>query len=116
MSKRPRRNHSPAFKAEVALAAVKGEKTLAGLAQQYDVHPNLISEPLRSYQLGLAVKRQMMVELRDDVHSVAKVAPPRATALTGAGSWTILSHTRQLYFGRMLCTKRQRTGTMSSIS
>ncbi len=39
MSKRPRRNHSPAFKAKVALAAVKGEKTLAELAQQYDVHP-----------------------------------------------------------------------------
>src|SRR5215210_8539865 len=34
MSKRPRRNHSPAFKAKVALAAVKGDKTLAELAQQ----------------------------------------------------------------------------------
>jgi transposase-like protein len=44
MSKRPRRNHSPAFKAKVALAAVKGEKTLAELAQQYDVHPNLIKQ------------------------------------------------------------------------
>lgn len=44
MSKRPRRNHSPAFKARVALAAVKGEKTLAELAQQFDVHPNLITQ------------------------------------------------------------------------
>ncbi len=44
MSKRPRRNHSPAFKAKVALAAVKGERTLAELAQQYDVHPNLINQ------------------------------------------------------------------------
>jgi transposase-like protein len=44
MSKRPHRNHSPAFKAKVALAAVKGEKTLAELAQQYDVHPNLINQ------------------------------------------------------------------------
>jgi transposase-like protein len=44
MSKRLRRNHSPAFKAKVALAAVKGEKTLAELAQQYDVHPNLINQ------------------------------------------------------------------------
>ncbi len=44
MSKRPRRNHSPAFKAKVALAAVQGEKTLAELAQQYDVHPNLINQ------------------------------------------------------------------------
>lgn len=44
MSKRPRRTHSPAFKAKVALAAVKGEKTLAELAQQFDVHPNLINQ------------------------------------------------------------------------
>lgn len=44
MSKRPCRNHRPAFKAEVALAAVKGEKTLVELAQQYDVHPNLINQ------------------------------------------------------------------------
>src|SRR5688572_5365318 len=44
MSKRPRRNHSPAFKAKVALASVKGEKTLAELAQQFDVHPNQITQ------------------------------------------------------------------------
>jgi transposase len=44
MSKRPRRNHSPAFKAKVALAAVKGEKTLADLAQLFDVHPNQITQ------------------------------------------------------------------------
>ena len=43
MTRRPRRNHSPAFKAKVALAAVKGEKTLAELAQQFDVHPNQIT-------------------------------------------------------------------------
>ena len=44
MSRRPRRNHSPAFKAKVALAAVKGEKTLAELAQQFDIHPNQITQ------------------------------------------------------------------------
>ena len=43
MSRRPRRHHSPAFKAKVALAAVKGEKTLAELAQLYDVHANQIT-------------------------------------------------------------------------
>ena len=43
MTKRSRRAHSPAFKAKVALAAVKGEKTLAELAQQFDVHPNQIT-------------------------------------------------------------------------
>ena len=44
MTRRPRRNHSPAFKAKVALAAIKGEKTLAELAQQFDVHPNQITD------------------------------------------------------------------------
>ena len=43
MSRRPRRNHSPAFKAKVALAAIKGEKTLSELADQFDVHPNQIT-------------------------------------------------------------------------
>ena len=43
MTKRSRRTHSPAFKAKVALAVVKGEKTLAELAQQFDVHPNQIT-------------------------------------------------------------------------
>jgi transposase len=43
MPRRARRNHTPAFKAKVALAAIKGDKTLAELAQQYDVHPNQIT-------------------------------------------------------------------------
>jgi transposase len=37
-SRRPRRNYSPAFKAKVALAAIKGDRTLAQLAEQFDVH------------------------------------------------------------------------------
>ena len=37
MTRRARRTHAPAFQAKVALAAIKGEKTLAELAQQYDV-------------------------------------------------------------------------------
>ena len=56
MTKRKRRNHSPVFKAKVALAAVRGERTLVDLADQFEVHPNqqdwrrpsMCSAPVRS--------------------------------------------------------------------
>ena len=44
MSRRARRTHTPAFKAKVALAAIKGEMTLAQLAEHFDVHPNQITQ------------------------------------------------------------------------
>lgn len=43
MRKRPRRNHSPAFKAKVALEAIRGQLTVTELAQRHDVHPNQIT-------------------------------------------------------------------------
>ncbi len=53
MSRRPRRNHSPAFKAKVALAAIKGDRTLAQLAEQFDVHPIRSHRGKRSSRAGL---------------------------------------------------------------
>ena len=44
MARRKRRNHSPLFKSKVALAALKGDKTIAELAAQFEVHPNQITE------------------------------------------------------------------------
>ena len=44
MSRRARRRHTSAFKAKVALAAIKGELTLAQLAEHFDVHPNQITQ------------------------------------------------------------------------
>ena len=44
MPRRPRRNHAPAFKAKVALAALRQDRTMAGLAQQFEVHPSQIQD------------------------------------------------------------------------
>jgi transposase-like protein len=43
MTRRPRRNHTPVFKAKVALAAIKGDLTISQLAEHFDVHPNQIT-------------------------------------------------------------------------
>jgi transposase len=43
MNRRARRNHTPALKARVALAAIKGDRTLTQLAEQFDIHPNQIT-------------------------------------------------------------------------
>jgi transposase-like protein len=54
MTKRTRRTHSPAFKAKVALSAIKGEKTLAELAKLFDVHPHQITAWKAQLQEGAA--------------------------------------------------------------
>ena len=43
MTKRKRRNHTPAFKAKVAIAAIKGDRTLAQLSEYFDIHVNQIT-------------------------------------------------------------------------
>ena len=44
MARRTRRNHSPAFKAKVALDAIRGEKTVAELCEKHDLHANQIAD------------------------------------------------------------------------
>ncbi len=77
MSKRTRRNHAPAFKAKVGLAAVKGEKTLAEFAQQFDVHP-------------ITAWQAQLVDGAAEVFGSepkAGLAAPAMLLPTGCGSW-----------------------------
>src|SRR5215469_18922485 len=64
MKRRPRRNHTPAFKAKVAIAAIKGDRTLAQLAEQFDVHPNQIMTWKAQLEGGAA-----------DVHFEGEIVP-----------------------------------------
>ena len=53
--RRPRRYRSPAFKARVALEALKGEKAVAEIAKQYEVHPNHVTSWRKELLDGVAV-------------------------------------------------------------
>ena len=66
MAKRPRRNHSPAFKAKVALAAVKGDKTLVELSEYFDIHANQITQ----------WKTQLLERARDAFNGAGSKEPP----------------------------------------
>lgn len=59
--RRPRRNHTVSFKAKVALAALKGDKTLAELSEIFDLHQNQISD-----------WKQQLVEHAEEIFGGAK--------------------------------------------
>jgi len=70
MTKRTRRNHSPDFKAKVAIAAMKGDKTIAQLADQFGVHVSQIAAWREQLQAGAA-----------DVFGSGPTAKPSAPAV-----------------------------------
>lgn len=72
MPRRPRRNHSPALKSKVALAAIRGEKTVSVLSQQFDVHPNQNTH----------WKTQLLDRMSEVFEGSAKAAPPRVDIKT----------------------------------
>jgi transposase len=82
MARRPRRNHAAAFKAKVALAALKGDKTLAELAEQFDVHPNQITDWKTRLAEGAAgVFGEDRTEVRIPVKSIRGVDRRRSEFL-----------------------------------
>lgn len=65
MAKRPRRNHGSAFKAKVALEAIKEQQTLVELAERFQVHPNQIAQ-----------WKKQLLERAEEVFSKEKPAHP----------------------------------------
>ena len=67
MTIKSRRKHNPAFKAKVALEAVRGERTVAELALQYEVHPSQIAD-----------WKRMLLERAANVFGSAPVPPSKS--------------------------------------
>ena len=81
MSRRPRRNHAAAFKAKVALAAVRGDKSLPELSSQFDVHPNQITQWKKEVlERALELFTTGATSLRDQ--------PKRGTAFHSRQRWS----------------------------
>jgi transposase len=83
MGRRARRNHTPAFKAKVALAAIRGEKTAVELAQQFDVHANSAN------QVVCREITQWKTQLQESAASVFGAAVPAGPATPAADIKTL---------------------------
>ena len=80
--RRKRRNHSPAFKAKVAFAAMKEEKTLAQLASDYDVHVNQIQTWRNQLKQNMASLFDTGIEQRKDQEAEVKSLQAKIGQLT----------------------------------
>ena len=80
MTRRPRRNHTAAYKAKVALAALKGDKTLAELAKQFDVHPNQIEKYSASFRFDGLIQHKPVFLIRKPPRSWMIGAPQSTRA------------------------------------
>ena len=98
MKKRARRNHTPTFKAKVALAALKNDRTIAQLAEQFDVHPNQISSWKEQLLAGAAdvferggnsKSSASEVDVSRCTPSSANCYPPQNTRMASCNPWRV---------------------------
>ena len=84
--RRKRRNHLPGFKAKVALAALKGDKTLAGLAEEFDVHPNQINDWRRQMLHNAATVLAAPTNVRKLMMLTSRSCTPRSASTVSPNS------------------------------
>jgi transposase-like protein len=80
--RRKRRNYSPAFKAKVALAALQGEKTLAELSRERDVHVNQIQTWRNQLKTNIASLFDFGIDQRKDNDALIKLLQAKIGQLT----------------------------------
>ncbi len=89
-----RRKHSPAFKAKVALAALKGDKTIGELASLYQVHPNqihnwkkqLLNQAEQVFESGNEVNGKAEAEVQELYAKIGQLTMERDFLAKGLGS------------------------------
>jgi transposase len=101
MPRRPRRNHSPAFKAKVALEALKGEESVIDIAERFDVHPNQITRWKRQLQEGAAL-------VFGEPDEAAKEGPSVAELHAKIGELTMENDFLSVALGRLNGTSAKR--------
>ena len=99
--RRKRRNHSPAFKVKVAMAALQGDKTLAQLASQYDVHVNQIQTWCNQLKQNIVSLFDSGIDKNKDHDAVVKLLQAKIGQLTGKVRTSMSRECLQLWVSRM---------------
>ncbi len=93
--RRKGRNHSAAFKAKVALAAARGDKTLSEIAEHYDVHPNQVQDWRRKlvenaehlFEQGAGRENDTEHELKEPHAKIGQLTSPRGESTGRLSRW-----------------------------
>ena len=98
MQRPPRRNHTAAFKARVALAAIKGDRTLAQLAERFDVTQNQITSweaQLKSAAADVFGLNRLVIRRPPNPRNVTAHKGTPSQVTDSERSFTLIIHPRE---------------------